>query len=115
MYMIHYILPFLSGFTSDDWKWAKEILQWIIAAAKSLSICKLKTAVESPLQDELGDFEKFIQEGARLLFRSLGAATHRLRFIHQTFHSLSVRPHRVPEEFHLSAQLSKSRCDIDDA
>jgi tetratricopeptide (TPR) repeat protein len=83
----------LSRMDTEDQRWAKEILKWILVSPNGLTIEELRGAVEKSMDDEHDDFKDFleIQCGSFLRFVTLPDVVI-VQLIHETFRTFLVDP-----------------------
>jgi tetratricopeptide (TPR) repeat protein len=84
-----------------DFEWVKEILLWLLAEDGLLSLDVLQEVVQSCLDDELDDFEKFLGEQCGSVVRIIRKpnAPPFVQFIHETFKSFLTNPDRCDQSW----------------
>jgi tetratricopeptide (TPR) repeat protein len=98
----------LSRIQEDDQIWVREVLQWVIAAQRSLEVEELKAAVEWSLDgDEREDFKTFLEVECGSLVRFIpgfqGGET--IELIHETLRSFLLDPQKAPERWLIDEEM----------
>jgi tetratricopeptide (TPR) repeat protein len=98
----------LNKIEEGDRIWAKEILRWVLACQRPLSIKELKVAVESAIGDEMDDFEQFLEVQCGSFLRCIKKIEPMswtvVQFIHETFRSVLTDIDVCPPEFFVEEQ-----------
>jgi len=70
-------------------RWLREILFWIVASRRQLTIKELQSAAELSLEDELDNFRDFVelQCGSIFLIAELEGRARTVQVVHETFRS----------------------------
>lgn len=89
---------------SEQRKWLREILFWVIGSKRQLMIDELQTAVEWGLQDELANFREFVERqcGSIFLIAELQGMTGTVQIIHETFRSFLGNTETCPIDLQIT-------------
>lgn len=80
------------GLSTEQRKWVREILRWVVISRRQLTIEELQSAVEWCLDDELHDFQEFleIQCGSILLISNISETSTVVQLVHETLRSFLI-------------------------
>jgi len=92
----------------DDQTWIKEILKWVVVGYRSLSVDELREVVGILLEDELQDFQAFLEVEAASLLHLIPNAngTMRIELIHETLQHFLTDPNLCPDTYCIDEQIA---------
>jgi tetratricopeptide (TPR) repeat protein len=103
-------LNILRGVPEKSRRWITEILRWVVGTRILLTVEELRASVERSLQDELGDFQKFVEVNCGSMLQILNAEDeepNQIQLIHETFRSFLLSREKCPSDYYIDeAEIS---------
>jgi tetratricopeptide (TPR) repeat protein len=106
--MTQLYMNILHNLNPEQRRWVREILYWMIAPRRLLTTEELQSAVEWCLDDELGDFQEFLERqcGSLFLIAGIGQQGGVVQIVHETLRSFLENTDKCPPDLHVSVDAA---------
>ena len=102
--MTQLYINILQHLNPEQRQWVREILPWILAPRRQLTVKELQSAVEWCLDDELDSFEEFLrlQCGSIFIVAGMSAKEETVQIVHETLRAFLEDPELCPSDLHVT-------------